>query len=505
MPCCCDKNGLGVYYLFKLDGFLVEVNRWYDAWKKATTLETHGYREVLKQSADRRSKFDWQTFDWICDEDFIDTRSYSYLRNRMRDGFRLKNSFELVTKKSKQTTNIDIPDTKELNEMGVSGWWDRNRLWPNLDPSSPPYRKNPWLDHKDMDDRDFRERCIQVAGMLYVLYPQGLPELSAPYHQRKEGIETWVDQECRNPDCNCHSKLKGIDKLDADSIAKAFKRFGMDWNRVIKIMFGFHAEDGDWRPGLHVLDAEDLESIANIFEELADQIEEPVSELESQRQFYYDLSNRFLSEKYENKPFKTVLGQLDYIEKMSALAVIEAGEEKPDPRDVDFLIEYGFSESEEFGESEDQQYEDPAYDDPKTDGWTAFGLHYGEDTVKFHWTACVRTAGVKRLQAWKRLMGKLWYITWQQKSDLWRRIWARQEQLISQIESKLTRQVRLILKEMKSLSLKETVALIYSYQNGGKFCRYNDFNFNDVKGDPEMVFYLWNTYRERKKNEAALL
>jgi len=485
----------------KLNGVLEEVLSWYDAWKKATTLETRGYREVLKEAGDQRSKFDWQSFDWISDEDFIDTRSYSYLRNRIRDGFRLKNSFELVTKESKQTTNLDIPDTKELNEMGVSGWWDRNRLWPNLDPSSPPYRKNPWLDHKSMDDRDFRDRCIQAGGKLYVLYPQGLPELSPPYHQRADGIETWVDQECRDPECPCHNKLKGIDKLDADSIAKAFKKLGMDWNRVIKIMFGFHAEDGTWRPGLHVLDGEDIESIANIFEELAEDIDEPPNELEAQRQFYYDLSNRFLSNNYPNKPFKSVLGQLDYIEKMAALAVFEAGTEEPDPRNVDFLIEYGFAETEDDDETEDQEYEDPAYDDPKTDGWTAFGLHYGEDTAKFHWTACIRTAGVKRLQAWKRLMAKLWYITPQQRSDLWNRIWSRQKNLIDQIELRLTRQIKTMLKEMKSLTLKETAALIYAYQNGGKFCRFNDFNFKDVPGDPEMVFYLWNAYRERKKNE----
>jgi len=450
-------------------------------------------RDKLRAAENNLNRFDWDSFVWSSDADFIDTRTYSYLRNIRKDGFLLKNSFELVTKKTRQTTNCDIPDTKELNEMGVSGWWDRNRLWPNLDPASPPYRKNPWLDHKQMDDRDFRDRCVQAGGKLYVLYPQGLPELSPPYHHSCDGIEAWIDRECKKTDCPCHDKPKGMDKLDADSIAKAFKRLGMDWNRVLKIIYGFHAEDGMWRPGLHILDAEDLEATANMLEDLAEKTEEaenPDDIFNLTREFYYDVSNALT--------FKTVFDRMQYVERMANESVLY--EEEPDPRDVDFIIEYGFGESEE---TEDQQYEDPAYiDDPKTDGWTAFGLHYGEDTVKFHWTACVRTAGVKRLQAWKRLMGKLWYITPQQRTDLWNRIWDRQKQLIAIIEPKLDRQARLMLKEIKSLSLRETKALIYSYQVGGRFCRYNDFNFKDIPGDPEIVFYLWNKYREMKNEQA---
>ena len=82
-------------------------------------------RDKLRAAENNLNRFDWDSFVWSSDADFIDTRTYSYLRNIRKDGFLLKNSFELVTKKTRQTTNYDIPDTKELNEMGVSGWWDQ--------------------------------------------------------------------------------------------------------------------------------------------------------------------------------------------------------------------------------------------------------------------------------------------------------------------------------------------------------------------------------------------
>ena len=94
-------------------------------------------------------------------------------------------------------------------------------------------------------------------------------------------------------------------------------------------------------------------------------------------------------------------------------------------------------------------------------------------------------------------MSKLWWLTYQQKSDLWRRIWDRQAQLVEQIEpvALMNREVKQIVDEIEHLNQDQARALIYAYQVGGSFNGFSYFEF-DEPGDHELVFWLWDKYRK---------
>lgn len=493
----------------------------------------------------------------------------AYTRNAIVDGIWLKNSVELVHKRAKISRNTDLPDTLPLDEMGVPGPSNReNYMWPEIDPNAPAYRKSRHLDNDSiyfksqngkcllnrtvggMNDRDFRDRCVQANGKLYVLYQQGSPELAPQNHLQAETFVKWAAQPCK---CkrNCDHLQTEMPESDADSIVKALERLNMDRKSTTRLMFGYHAFERDsyvktesgyrntykseWRDGVKSMDAEELMDFAKYLEDLeagmpklAKVGENEERTLDDERIYYSDVSQRLIETRADRN---NIMGldiekpqqQLLYIDQLANSTIDNASTEQPDPSEIDTLISRGFDydldelpvglnryevwqkDIEQVGEimvdSENQAYEDTDFRS-SGDGWTAFPLHFGEDTVKWHWCQCVRHAGVKRLQAWKRIMRKLYWLTYPQRSDLWARIWERQEQLIAIIKTKSEKlaQVRTIIEEMGSLSQAQARALVYAYQVGGSFERYNSFDFEEP-GDPELAFYLWDKYKQDFKGK----
>lgn len=453
-----------------------------------------------------------------------------FLRNVWEQGIRLENKLELVKKRNSVVRNTDLPDTLPLDEMGVPGPSNREDfVWPAVDPNAPPYRKSTHLDSDKqeillngdrrlaftrtvggMNDRDFRERCVQANGKLYVLYPMGLPEVSPPNHLRAETVSRWLAGPCR---CKreCAHQQTEVPEYDADSLVKVLSKLQMDRASTTRMMFGYMGFDGAWRNGIKSLDAEGIADLAYYLEDLEAQLPQLTPEgenapvqLDDYRAYYLDVSQKLVemgvSSTGDGLPYdlKTWKGQMNYIEDMARKSLTEEPNAEPHPAEIDWLIRKGFSVEEDSDtESENQAYEDSDFKSVG-DGWTAFPLHYGEDTVDWNWISCIRTAGIKRLQAWKRAMGKLWYLTYQQRSDLWNRIWERQEQLVAKIDKKVDRTVKDIVDEMRGLNERQAKALIYSYQVGGSFNAFNMFDF-DEPGDPELVFWLWDYYRKTYK------
>lgn len=425
------------------------------------------------------------------------------IRHPFVSGIELKNVVEVSVREQKWQTNKDIPDNLPLQDMGVSGPTSREFLWPQVDDDSKPYRKTPWLDSRAMDDRDFRERCIVANNRLYVLYPMGAPELAPANHLRAETLQKWFAQKCGcAPSKKCQHLQSEVDYADCDSLVKVFDKLGIDRRRTLQLMFGYQSIAGR-KHGLKSLEPELIAEIAADWEMLEAGLEKlaPVGEnaprsIDDEREYFLDVSYRLLDAgvgylKDYNLDLRKPFDQMRYIEMMASR--LHASEDLADPRDVETIIEYGFEIDDEEIESDDQAYEDADFS-AVGDGWTAFPLSDGNDTVDYHWTVCIRTAGVKRLWAWKRLMGKLWWLTYAQRSDLWNRINERQAQLIELIKPK-TAPIKAILNELPHLTVGQAKALIYSYQVGGSFARYTNFEF-DEPGDPELVFYLWDLYKK---------
>ena len=457
--------------------------------------------------------------------------SDAILQNVWQDGIRLVNSFELVIKR-RNGNNQDLPDTLPLDEMGIPGPSDReNYIWPEVDPVARPYRKSRHLDAEStifranpdaasggqlvtrtvggMNDRDFRDRCVQANGKLYVLYPMGLPEVSPANHLRAETVEKWLESPCR---CKraCEHIESNIESNDADSIVKVLSNLQMDRASTTRMMFGYMASDGEHREGIKSMDEDEIMDLAYYLEDLEAQLpkllpigeNEPVA-LDDHRAFYLDHTYNLIEWGLSTAAgpglgydISTPGGQIRYIEDMAKKAMAE--KEQPNQSDLDWLISKGFAvEDKPDEESENQAYEDSEFKSVG-DGWTAHPLHYGEDTVKYHWCACIKTAGVKRLYAWKRLMGKLWWLTYRQRSDVWNRIWERQASLVEMFSSKIDNTIEQIVEEMESLNENQAKALIYSYQVGGSFDAFTSFDFEE-KGDEDLVFWLWDYYRKTFK------
>jgi len=435
--------------------------------------------------------------------------TYSYIKNIWEQGIKFVNKFEQIVKHIKPS---DIPDQKEFDKMGLGGWWDRQILWPAVDPNTPTNRQNYVLDHLQLNDRDFRQRCIQANGKNYVLYQGAYADTGKANHLQADTWINWMANpcQCQKP---CEHLNSIIDPADADSIVQAYANLNIDRNRTIKSVFGYATKD-ERRNGLKSFDEEELADYALDIEQLEAQLpklsgkneQPPKRTLEDERAFYLDLSYKliengriFLSD--INIDLNNPLEQAVYIETMAQKALIE--EPEPNPKDIDTIIEYGFAETDEDDiESEDQKYENIEFK-ANTDGWTAFPLSDGNDTIDYTWITYIKTASVKQLQSWKKAAYKV-KITPTQKSRLWERIWERQEILCKQIELKVkkNKQALEIIDEMIGMrkrsinKYKQAGGLIYSYSNGGTFSACTVFDFKNIKGDSDIVFYLWN---QRKK------
>jgi hypothetical protein len=439
-------------------------------------------------------------------------RTTSYVRNQIQQGIRMKNKFEVVHKTSKIPFNADIPDNLPLDDMGIGGWTNReDYVWPEIDPVTRYYRKTPWLDHQSMNNIDFRQRCITANGRLYVLQPMGRPEIAGPKHLQPENLINWLKNPCR---CKtCRHKNSEIEFIDAQSIVKVLFNLQMDRARVIKLVFGYQPSiggKGAWKHGVKSLEPEIIGDLAYDFEQLEAKLPKLLPEgqnetrtLDDERAYYLDVSNTMLENgqnylKELNLDLTRPLQQMRYIEHMANLWH-NAFDHQPDQNKIDFLIEKGFGVEEQSDQDDDGVYENSDFA-PVGDGWTAMPLSDGNDTVDWHWIACIKTAGVKRLQAWKRLMYQISErLTRAQIQDLWDRIWQRQAILIESIKPKITLDVQMILDEIPHLTSNQAKALIFAYDQGGAFERYTSFDFQNP-GDPELVFYLWNAYRELVKD-----
>ena len=479
----------------------------------------------------RLDELQWESFrNRLKDSPILESipGTFSYMRNVYQDGIRLKNTLEQIIRHEKES---DLPEQTVFEEMGLSdGWTDRDLMWPAIGPLTrvdlvnenrsaaiyqSSWRGNSVLSHRKMDDRDFKQRCVQHYGKNYVLYPGAYADTGGPNHLKKDTWIKWLESPCR---CNkeCQHLSTGIDALDADTIATVFAKLKMDRTRTIKSVFGYAIKSNDkdeiWRDGIKSLDREELKDFAFDLEMIEYQLPklpkkgqpDPVRTLNDEREFYLDLSYRLLGAG-QMIDLENPLQQMAYIETMAKVAM----ESQPEPsqHDIATIIEYGFDEIDsDDTESEDQDYESIEYKS-NGDGWTAFPLSDGQDAIDYTWVAYIKTATIRKLQSWKKVAiryGHSQYrarLSFQQKSDLWSRIWERQEKLATQIEplAIMDKTIREIVHEMQYLSFKQAGALIYQYSIGGAFSAYTEFDFSNEPngiGNREFTFWLWD---KRKK------
>ena len=69
-----------------------------------------------------------------------------------------------------QYANRDLPDNKVFVDLGLN------------------VRENDHLYYQQINDRDFRERCVQLTGRNYVLFEKGYANIKPPTHTSFEGI-----------------------------------------------------------------------------------------------------------------------------------------------------------------------------------------------------------------------------------------------------------------------------------------------------------------------------
>ena len=180
---------------------------------------------------------------------------------------------EVTQRESLQPVNVDMPDDLYLYEMGCGN------------------RRNESLDHRPMDDRDMRERCIAVGNRVYALYEKRRPDLAPRSDLRQEVLGKMLNE--------------SVDKCDVDSLVHAFRDMRLSRTAVLKLIHGYVRPDEEGKlaksSGLKSLDSDGLMDVACEFEQMNNDLAEydiPEPEtnkprtLEDERTYWFGVAQR---------------------------------------------------------------------------------------------------------------------------------------------------------------------------------------------------------------------
>jgi hypothetical protein len=398
---------------------------------------------------------------------------------------RVKPVVEVTQNESRQPVNVDVPDDLYLYEMGCGN------------------RKNESLDHRPMDDRDMRERCITVGNRVYALYEKRKPDLVPRSDLRQEILAKMLHE--------------SADYADVDSLVRVFRNMRLSRKAVLKLVHGYVRpdEDGvlDKSSGLKSLDS--LEEVALDFEqmdaELAEfDIPEPETNrdrtIDDERAYWLDVSRTL----YDRGHFTSILAQIRFIEQ-SALRDWKDGYYR-DPAHVD---EYVIYENEQYLTDTHQDIDPDDIDamvewDPM-DEQTAMAIDanpysahplFGEDScINDETIDEIKRASwmeLSELKSW--IMGKdVWYLNSDQRKIVWSFIKGRENELI---EVAMKRPIA----QMVGSYITETddsgraCAMLFSWKNGERFDTDEQvFKFDEEGSFENELVAAWTIFRREHK------
>ena len=388
------------------------------------------YRE--KVASAQFTQFDWAEFAWGT-ECYEDNRQNMYV-NPTELGWDIS-----LVPDVNQYKNSDLPDNLSFKDMGLVD------------------RENRHLDYQKMNDRDFRERCVQMNGRNYALYMKGRQDAGLkPANHKDQQVIQGIFEEMG---ITCSNQT-------ADDLAIMARKFGLDRRSMMRLIHGYidQAEVEDIRNsrfaefdeenklystsltefnklvdlcdqfckslaselvefavkgGLKTLDYIDLETTADSLKDMSCRVPsipaigDPFPrKLDDEREFYHDVYQRLIdSGQRPDDPFV----MMEFIE-LNACEAFYNPDNEPHELDESMMIQYGFdpeeielkyerldSDDDVLTEETDEltpasKYEDMEYDQVDGNVFSAFPLFHGEDNLNYEFIAEIKTADHKTLK-----------------------------------------------------------------------------------------------------------
>jgi len=430
------------------------------------------WRHSLKMNADHVSPI-WAYTDNRITEEILIRSSY------IDDFGRKVPILDLQQRESFQPLNTDVPDDLYLFEMGCGT------------------RRNESLDHRQMDDRDFRERCIGVGSQVYALYEKRKQDLAPRSDLRQEVLANMLSEE--------------TGYLDIDSLTHVFRDMRLSRKTVLKLVHGYVRPEGDSvikTDGLKSLN--DLSKIARDFEIMneslaQDDIPEPETNkprsLDDERAYWLDVSHDL----FDRGQFTSILAQIRFIES-SAKRDLENGYYQ-DPETIDDQVIYQNEDAIE------DSYVDIDPDDEILLEWDPadekIAMSIDSNTFSAHplydETSCVADEFIDEIKAasWKELsaiksflMSKnAWYLNKNQRSISWSFIKGREDQLI---EIAMKRPIARLVGSYitKTDNSKRACAMLFAWKSGDRFDTEDTiFKFDQTGSFENELAAAWTIFR----------
>ncbi len=400
--------------------FAKSINRrdW-NAWRESIKLNSQNTSPIWQHADNRIIEEDVVHPHWIHEknENGEWVRKLAPWSPTLIDDFgRTIPATEVVQDESRQPLNVDVPDDLYLFEMGCGN------------------RKNESLDHRSMDDRDMRERCVVVGNRVYALYEKRKPDLAPRSDLRQEVLANMLSDD--------------IDYCDVDTMTRVFRDMRLSRKTVLALIHGYVRPDENGvmakSSGLKSLDADDIAEVAADFEDMRDELAEfdiPEPEtnkprtLDDERAYWLDVSRDL----FDRGKFVSVLSQIRFIEDSARRDLIEGYYEDPDHVD-EFVIYQNddYIDAKASYDDEDEAIEwDPELEETALSiDANAFGAHPLYDE-----SSCISDDLINEIKSsdWKELsevkswlMGSdAWFLNSDQRKIAWGFIKGREDDLIA--------------------------------------------------------------------------
>jgi hypothetical protein len=210
------------------------------------------------------------------------------------------------------------------------------------------------------------------------------------------------------------------------------------------------------------LDAiEGLETLESELETIPEPETNNFRDLDDERQFYYDVSNRLIQS--GRAPFSNVIGQMKYIETMARNAMIDKFVDgEPDEEWLQWSTQTEKDENEPMNEEEALLEMPDERDIPMIDNtFGAFPLYYEEDGLDTEFINEIKVATPEELVSLQKMMfpsydpyygterkAELGFLTDKQKSVFWSFVSGRKQQLIGSILDQTDASVKALAKKL---------------------------------------------------------
>ena len=343
------------------------------------------------------------------------------------------NGAEVVEFMDTSQRNQDLPDNLVFTDMGLSS------------------RVNEHLDHQLLNDRDFRQRCVQANGRNYVLYQKTLIDMQKPQHLRSE----WLAEQL------------GIQIDLAYKLADAFSKLKLDRKAVMKILHGYVTSAGEHKNGL-------IGSNGNMVKvvELLDMLGDEADEVTVKR-----------SEFVPNDIFTSF--------KEDTIYALNVGSMNPYSDEV-------------------TQADDDIDQMGDNNPYSAFPLYDGSEALSHEFLTMIRTASFNKLRIIQQgffkqedvVSGRVYkakyhYMTPSQKSQAWVYIKARKAELKEATRANLSQDAEITIGWIKALGKSKVAsALIFAFADGRAFDLFGQvIEFSDKANSLELGV-VWDEYKK---------